>query len=166
MWQVASRALAILEGAIAIAFLIGSTGVLFLNVVLRYFFQAGFSWAEEFITFSMIWITFIGASICVRLNAHVAMRLVVESVKTPSVRRLYEVALLMASAGFCGIALILGVRQVLFLATTGQLSPAMQVPMAWVYLAIPVGFGLMLVRMLEQLARTISQVPSNRAADT
>ena len=50
-----------------------TTLILFVNVVLRYVFSASTSWAEEMIRYLMIWITFIGGSVCVRHSAHIRM---------------------------------------------------------------------------------------------
>ena len=147
----ASRYLGHIENVTAVFFLIATTGVLFINVILRYFFQAGFSWAEEFIRYGMIWVTFIGASICVREKAHVAMRLVVDGVESKTVRRIYEIGLLMISALFCLIAVAWGIDQIGFLQQTGQVSSSMQIPMSIPYLAIPVGFGLMTIRLIERI---------------
>jgi C4-dicarboxylate transporter, DctQ subunit len=147
----ASKYLAYIENVTAVALLIAATGALFLNVILRYFFQAGFAWSEEFIRYSMIWVTFIGASICVREGAHVAMRLVVDSVKNKIWRRIYEVGLLSISTVFCFVATVWGIKQIGFLQQTGQLSSTMQIPMTVFYLAVPVGFGLMTIRLIEQI---------------
>jgi C4-dicarboxylate transporter, DctQ subunit len=154
----ASRYLGHIENFTAVALLIAATGALFINVTLRYFFKAGFAWSEEFIRYSMIWVTFIGASICVREGAHVAMRLVVDSVKNKTWRRIYEVGLLSISAVFCFVATVWGIKQIGFLHQTGQLSSTMQIPMTVFYLAVPVGFGLMTIRFIEAIFRTYRKV--------
>lgn len=151
LWKRISRIVATVEDGITVFFLITATSVLFINVVLRYFFQSGLGWAEEFIIFSMIWVTFIGGSICVRKNTHVAMRLIVDMVKNATVRRKYEMTLNGVATAFCIVGVMWGQQHVLFLVKTGQTSPAIRLPMFIPYLAIPVGFALMSLRFLEQL---------------
>jgi C4-dicarboxylate transporter DctQ subunit len=158
----ASRYLGHVENVTAVAFLIAATGALFINVILRYFFQAGFAWSEEFIRYSMIWVTFVGASICVREGTHVAMRLVVDGVKNITMRRIYEVGLLMISAVFCLVGMVWGVDQIGFLQRTGQVSSSLEMPMYIPYLAVPVGFSLMTIRLIERIYYTCREVSEKR----
>jgi len=52
--------------------------VILMQVVFRYFFHSPLSWSEELARFSMIWITFFGASIAFKENSLSRVDLVVE----------------------------------------------------------------------------------------
>lgn len=43
------------------------------QVVLRFFFGAGFAWGEEFATFMFVWVAFIGIAYASRNNRHIGM---------------------------------------------------------------------------------------------
>ena len=78
-----------------------TTLILFVNVVLRYVFSASTSWAEEMIRYLMIWITFIGGSVCVRHSAHIRMDFLL-TLLPRSVANLLTRAVYLIAAGFCG----------------------------------------------------------------
>ena len=152
-----SKAIGIAETFVVVTCMITASGVLLANVVLRYCFNSGFSWAEEFIIFAMIWVAFVGSSICVRKGCHVAMRLLVDKIKNPRTHRFYEIGLLWVTILFSVSAGILGLRHGSFLMATGQTSSALQLPMYIPYLAIPIGFALITLRLLEAFWSLMNQ---------
>lgn len=123
--------------------------VLFVNVALRYLFSASTSWAEEFIKYLMIWITFIGGSICVRQGAHIRMDFLLGKLSN-SARLIADRVVYLLSALFCGAMALYGYQIVSFTASNGQVSPALKIPMWTVYLAIPLGCGLMAIRFVQR----------------
>ena len=68
-------------GALAFASLL-----LFVNVVLRYWFLAPISWAEELTLYIMVWIVFVGSSVAIRTRGHIAIDLL-PLVLSPAGRR-------------------------------------------------------------------------------
>ena len=50
---------------------ISATLIIATNVLMRYVFDIGLIWAEESVRFIIIWVTFVGASLCIRNNIHV-----------------------------------------------------------------------------------------------
>ena len=69
----ASKIISWVEDSFIGSALILVTFVLFVNVVLRYFFNANLGWAEEFSRYGIVWITFIGASVCISKGTHIAV---------------------------------------------------------------------------------------------
>jgi C4-dicarboxylate transporter DctQ subunit len=155
-----SKAVGIAETFVVVTCMITASGVLLVNVILRYCFESGFSWAEEFIIFAMIWLAFVGSSICVRKGAHVAMRLLVDKIRNVRSQKFYEVGLIWVTLFFSVSAGVLGLRHISFLIATGQTSPALQVPMYIPYLAIPVGFALITLRLLEEFWSVMNRTRS------
>ncbi|PIE55605.1 MAG: C4-dicarboxylate ABC transporter substrate-binding protein [Dethiosulfovibrio peptidovorans] len=116
--------------------------IIFVNVVLRYVFHASTSWAEEAVKYLMIWITFIGGSICFRKGLHVSIDFFLSYI-SESARRIVAAAVLAVCLVFVIFMIYYGFRLVLFNFSTGQVSPALRLPMWIPYLAIPLGFLLM-----------------------
>lgn len=116
--------------------------VLFANVILRYVFHSGLSWAEELIRYLMIWITFIGGSVCVRRGAHIRMDFLM-TMLSPRVAELLTRFVYFLSGAFCLGLLWYSRRLVAFTIRLHQTSPAMGIPMWVPYMAIPVGSVLM-----------------------
>lgn len=138
------------EGFCAMA-LLATALILFVNVTLRYVFSASTSWAEELIKYLMIWITFVGGSLCVRRGAHIRMDFLLGKL-SPKSRGVVDRVIYLVSAVFCGFLAAYGVQIVSFNFRSGQVSPALEVPMWIVYSAIPIGSGLMALRFLQRMA--------------
>ena len=125
------------ESFIAIA-LLCSTAVLFLNVVLRYVFSKSLTWAEEFIRYSMIWISFIGSAACFGVD-------LILRVKSKWFVRAVKIFIETAGLVFCCFLLKFSLDLVFFSKQSGQISPAMQVPLWVVYAVIPFSAALAVI---------------------
>jgi|LSQX01.2.fsa_nt_gb C4-dicarboxylate transporter DctQ subunit len=114
------------------------TIIIFIDVVLRYLFKNSLTWAEELTRYIMVWMTFIGASLCVRDNIHVTMDILLNNLpkkyKKPLLYFIYAV-----SAAVCLYLAYLGWNIMTKVKNTGQVSPSMEFfPMWLVYLCVPV----------------------------
>lgn len=136
-----------LEDIFCAVSLLLTTVVLFVNVVLRYVFSASTSWAEELIRYLMIWITFIGGSVCVRKGAHIRMDFVL-TILPKGVGHLLTRLVYLIAAGFCVALFVYSLQLVQFTVELEQTSPAMGVPMWIPYLAMPLGSALMVLRFV------------------
>ncbi len=132
------------------AALLTATLIVFTNVILRYVFKAGTSWAEELVKYLMIWITFIGSSICVRKKAHVSIDFFYEMMPIKS-KRVATIIIDIVALFFTGSMAFYGSKLVQFSISTGQVSPALQLPMWVAYSAIPLGFILMSFRLVQNI---------------
>lgn len=134
----------LITGAMTVSVLLG--------VLFRYALKAPLPWSEEMARYLMIWGVSLGASIAFREGSHVGITILMDRLsKTPG-RILIQFAQIiiiafMATISIYGFILVSKLR--------GQTSPAMEIPMAWAYLAIPVGCLLI---FLEGLAMLIFRV--------
>ncbi len=71
------RGVARLEDVSVGVILLGATYILFQGVVLRYLLNYAFSWTEEIVRYSIVWLVFLGGSIAARRGAHICMDIVV-----------------------------------------------------------------------------------------
>lgn len=126
-----------------------ATALLFVNIVLRFFFDANTSWAEEFIRYAMIWITFIGASICFRKGIHVGVDLLINSLPEKG-KRILQIYINVLAGIFMVFLIKYGFDLVSFSVSTGQISPSLQVKTFWIYLAIPLGAILSMIHLTIQ----------------
>ncbi len=122
--------------------LIATTAIIFANVVARYFLYFSFTWAEEVTLYIMIWVTFIGADLCVRSGGHVNMDFVLSNLPR-RMRRVFFVGIGAVAGLFCFVLVGYGVDMTLKVAATGQTSSTLPLPFFLVYLAIPLGCALM-----------------------
>jgi C4-dicarboxylate transporter DctQ subunit len=111
-------------------------------------FRINLSWAQELCIYMFVWMAKFGAAYGVRTGIHVGVDVLVN--KLPPRGRFSSILLgLLAGAFFTGVVAAFGASFVWSLAHTDQTSPDMEVPMWIVYLAIPLGSGLMCFRFLQ-----------------
>lgn len=129
---------------LVIALLAAMALMVFTNVALRFATDRSILWVEEASRYAMIWLTFLGAGLVLRYGGHIGIETLHEKLPrhAPFLRALV-VALLL---GFFAFMTWIGVRYALL--TWGQTTPVMEVPIGAVYLAMPVGFALMILHLL------------------
>ena len=118
--------------------------MVFANVALRFLTDTSILWVEEVSRYLMIWLTFLGAGLVLRYGGHIGIDTLQESFPrhAESVRWVIFVFLM----AFFGFMVWIGTRYAML--TWGQTTPVMQIPVGIVYLAMPVGFALLIVHLL------------------
>jgi C4-dicarboxylate transporter DctM subunit len=106
------------------------------------------SWAQELCIYMFIWMAKFGAAYGVRTGIHVGVDLLVNRVPPRSRKQVILFAML-CGAFFTGMIATFGASFVGEMFKTGQQSNDLEAPMWIVYLAIPVGSGLMCFRFLQ-----------------
>ncbi len=106
------------------------------------------SWAQELCIYMFIWMAKFGAAYGVRTGIHVGVDLLVNRVPLRSRKQVILFALL-CGAFFTGMIATFGGSFVAEMFKTGQQSNDLEAPMWIVYLAIPLGSGLMCFRFLQ-----------------
>jgi len=136
-----------------IAILASMALMVFANVALRFFTDHSILWVEEVSRYLMIWLTFLGSGIVLRYGAHIGIDTLQERFPrhAPFVRAVVFVLLL----AFFAAMVWLGLRYAIL--TWGQTTPVMQIPIGAVYLAMPVGFALMIVHLVLMAAPYVRQ---------
>jgi C4-dicarboxylate transporter DctQ subunit len=156
------RALDRLEEGLVAGFMAAATLIIFLAVLHRYSLgvswlwpytrEISFTWAQELCIYLFIWMAKFGAAYGVRTGIHVGVDVLVRKLSARRQRFFVQLGL-MAGIFFTFIVAALGARFVLFVHDTGQVSPDLGMPMWIVYLAVPLGSGLMCYRFLQVLLR-------------
>jgi TRAP-type C4-dicarboxylate transport system permease small subunit len=126
-----------------IAMLAVMAAMVFANVALRFFTDQSILWVEEVSRFLMIWLTFAGCGIVLRHGAHVAIDAF--ALAAPRFAVAIRAAVLATLAVFFVVMIVLGIRYATL--TWGQTTPVLGIPYGAVYLAMPIGFALMLAHL-------------------
>jgi TRAP-type C4-dicarboxylate transport system permease small subunit len=121
----------LLHGAIAVCLTCMATFV-FANVILRYFFNQGLTWAEEASRYLFIWLIFLGAIVAYQENVHLGVDSLIKklSAKTKRIIFILNNIILIVTMGLCTD----GAWKMTIL-TGDQVSSSMQIPMALVYVS-------------------------------
>ncbi len=111
------------------------------NVFGRYLFNQSLYFSEELNQFLIIFVTFIGCSYAARQNRHISMSAFIEQLTgKPAAASLLLINLLTAALLFWLTWASVGYVQ--SAARIGRASSALQVPLHYIYLLIPLGLGM------------------------
>ena len=122
--------------------------VAFVEVILRQF-GTSLGYSFELVNYLLIWVGLIGASIGVRENVHLGVDLVIKSFEATTQKAILLLGNLI-SVFFSFVIAYLGYMHVLDVLHLGQLSPEMEMPLFIPRSLIPIAFGLMGIRFLQQ----------------
>lgn len=124
------------------------------QVATRFLLNEPSSYTEELATYLLLWISLLGGAYALRLRAHLGIDLVTSKLSVGGRRTAGVIAQLVVAA-FAFVALVIGggilVQVTLEL---GQRSAAFQVPVGYVYLALPISGLLMVYYALVGAAET------------
>jgi TRAP-type transport system small permease protein len=122
------------------------TGIIFVQVVLRYVFQSPFSWAEELARYLLVWITCLGSAYAIRDGMHISISYLRTKLRGPAQTAVTAI-IYVITLGFFIYCIKEG--SMFSLEQWSQRSTAMQIPMTIPYMAIPLGFTIMFLVGLE-----------------
>lgn len=112
------------------AFLAVMVVLVFGNVVMRYVFNSGLTISEELSRWLFVWVTFLGAVVALRDNAHLGTDFLVGKLG-PKGKRLFMAASLVLML-YCLWLLFKGAYDQ-FLVNKDSASPVMEASMGWLY---------------------------------
>ncbi|MGN0298666.1 MAG: TRAP transporter small permease [Lachnospiraceae bacterium] len=106
------------------------------QVVVRYIFQNPSTISEELLTYSFAWMAILAAAYVFGKRDHMRMAFLADKVKgTP--KKILELVVELFTFAFAGIVMVYGGVTITKLTMT-QVTAALQIPMGYVYLVIPV----------------------------
>lgn len=130
-----------------------SVVIVFLQVVMRYCFQNSLSWSEEVARYLFLWLSWIGASYAVRENSHFRVEIIANLIKG-NARNCFELFVVSIWFIFCMFLVFWSAKVTYFIWSHHQVSAALQMPMAYAYASVPIGCGLMAIRVVIDMKKT------------
>ena len=121
------------------------------GVLERYVIKAGSGWADELSRYLCIYSMMIGVGLCVARGAHVGVEVFVR-VLPEGVQRKIEYLSYILCMVFTVILTYVGFEYFNRLLNTMQLTATIEFPIAYAYLAIPLGGVLMTIHYILKLA--------------
>ncbi|MBN1847575.1 MAG: TRAP transporter small permease [Deltaproteobacteria bacterium] len=136
------------------------SGVMFLvvltQVIFRYVLSHPLPWSEESARYLMIWVACLAASEAYAKGNHIGVTLITATVK-PALRKIMTLAIHLIVAALCGFIAYQGFFLGFLL--WEQVSPAMEIPMTFPYLAIPTGASLIFIQALALFFQKVREPP-------
>jgi len=144
------------------AILMAISIIVVVSVYYRYVLNNSLIWSEEACRYLTIWLIFLGLSSAHRRGQHVSVGSLLKHLparlgeKGRSSDRVAEVITFVIAAALTW----LGAKNTANNFQIHEVTPALHLEIAWVYLAIPVGFGAMMIQSLVHLLSPPAQTPS------
>ncbi|MEO8281433.1 MAG: TRAP transporter small permease [Ideonella sp.] len=144
-----------LEEVIVITMLAAMTLLTFLQVVLRYVFNGGFTWALEMTTIFFAAMIFIGISYGVRVGAHIGVDALVTKLP-PRERRFTAIAVVILCLAYAGIVIYGSLGYVMKMHSVHIEMEDLPIEVWIVRSLLPLGYFLLIFRFLQVLWALLS----------
>ena len=139
-------------------YLLGACCVIFASIVVvvltavffRYVLNSSLMWGEELARYLSIWLVFLGLSCAHRRSEHVSLTSLLGGIPKISPRAASVVGELITLT-LCLVVAYYGAQATASNFGRHQVSPALRIEIAWIYLAIPVGFALLSLQSFVRL---------------
>ncbi|HHV53136.1 MAG TPA: TRAP transporter small permease [Synergistaceae bacterium] len=146
-----------------LTFALGSMVIyIFIQIILRYIFNLPLAWSEELARFTFVWLIYLGASMAVKRQRHLR----VDAALLMFPKRVRPFIMLIGDLLFLFFALVI-IKETATLTyivsfVRRQVSPALQISMGLAYLAVPVSFSLMAIRLCQNIIKFVQENIMNR----
>lgn len=128
--------------------------LLFAQVIFRYVLNHSLAWSEELARYIFIWQIWLGSSYCVKTNRHIRIDIFTNRLSA-NTRKIYEIVIALVSIIFCVFLIYKGGVVMMMIARLKQTSPAMKIPMQFIYACVPISCALMVLRYLEHIFQLV-----------
>ncbi|SNY90048.1 TRAP-type C4-dicarboxylate transport system, small permease component [Cohaesibacter sp. ES.047] len=107
------------------------------QVVSRFILGTPSTTTDEIARFLFMWVAFVGAAYTLGQNRHLAIDIVSLSLRGKALRNI-RIFVIIIIAAFCGVVMVYGGWELMIKTLeSGQMTPALRLPMGYVYGAIP-----------------------------
>ena len=139
-----------LEKMLCVVFLALMSIIIVLQVFFRYVLNNSLSWSEELARYLFIWMIYVGISYGVKLDKHICVD-AVYTFMPKGIKRGYAIVAYVLFLIFAVAIIYYGILVVGMQISSGQVSPAMGLPMQYVYVAPVVGMILTVIRLVQKI---------------
>lgn len=138
------------EEKLLVILLIITVSLTFIQVVMRYIFHNSLSWSEELARYMFLYLIWIGAAYAVKREQHLRIEIILNKIPKSKLK-IFENFVYFIWLCFSIFLFISSLKMTVNVFVSGQLSPAMRIPMGYAYVSIPLGTGLMCFRIIQKM---------------
>jgi TRAP-type C4-dicarboxylate transport system permease small subunit len=131
------------------------------EVIRREVFAYSSIWGEEIVRYAFIYLAWIGASAAVRDRAHIRIDVIFNYV-SPRVKALLYIFGDLVMMIIAVLALYWSFETVSVSWEFGSVTHGLRVSKVWFLMAVPIGFGLMIFRLVQSFLRDIADLRAGR----
>lgn len=142
------------EPSIIVTFTLGLFAFIFLEIVLRPF-NISIGWSGEAARFLFVWVIYLGISYAIRDGRHISVLALVRLLPVKA-QQFLNLASTLVFISYQGIVLYYAIKITEKSYRLGQLAPAMEIPLAFLYSCLVVSAALSIIRLSITIKRDIS----------
>ncbi|MGR3570218.1 TRAP transporter small permease [Brevirhabdus sp.] len=124
------------------------------EVLRREIFAYSSIWGEEIVRYSFIYLAWVGAAAAVRERGHIRIDVMLHYLGPRAKAAVYMFGDLVMFA-VAAVALYWSFETVMVSAKFGSVSHGLRISMVWFLMAVPLGFGLMILRLTQSFLRDL-----------
>lgn len=141
-----------LEEILLVSIFAVMVAVIFIQIIMRYVFNNSLSWSEELGRFSFEWLTWIGISLGARKGEHIKITMLID--KFPyKIAQIANIISEIIVIIICVLTIYYGVE--LSKMFVGSNFTTLGISLAWGYASVVVGCGLMTIRSMISIMKSI-----------
>ncbi|WP_419909934.1 TRAP transporter small permease [Hoeflea sp.] len=144
-----------------LVFYVMLVATMFIEVLRREVMAYSSIWGEEIVRYSFIYLAWIGAAAAVRERGHIRIDVILEYVG-PRVKALIYIFGDIVMFGVALVALYWSFETVLVSAKFGSVTHGLRVSQVWFLAAVPIGFSLLILRLVQSFIRDIHDLRHGR----
>ena len=144
-----------------LVFYVMLVGTMFIEVVRREVFSYSSIWGEEIVRYSFIYLAWIGAAAAVKERGHIRIDVLMNYVG-PKVKALLYIFGDIVMFGVAIIAVYWSFEAVHVSYEFGSVTHGLRVSQVWFLSAVPIGFALVILRLVQSLLRDLHDLRHGR----
>ncbi|MDK2798729.1 MAG: TRAP-type transport system small permease protein [Clostridiales bacterium] len=123
-----------------------------MNVFSRYILNYSLAWADELSRFIFVWVSFLGAVLAYYENEHVGLDFIVDRMPSQKIQMIFR---LIGELGILLVIIALSYFGWIVASSTVNNSPALNIPMKFFYMIVPISAVLMAVTNIQKIINHI-----------
>lgn len=137
-----------IEEIVLVSSLVLNVVIVFMQVIMRYFFNTSLTWSEELSRYIFIWQVWLGSSIAFVDNQHIRVDLIFSIFKSENSQKVLHLINNIIWFSFNVFLVYVGVKLLGSMDARNALSSGMRLPLVYVYAALPVSSFILAIRIL------------------
>jgi len=135
--------------------------VVFIEVIRRFVLNYSSVWGEETARYAFVYLVWIGAAAAIKERSHIRIDVIFHLVPKNFVRYFYIFGELVTLFFAC-IAIYYSTESVLSSIRFDSLTSGLRINQAWFTVAVPIGFALIIIRLLQRIYYDIADIRAGK----
>lgn len=149
------------ERWLLLMFYVMLVATMFIEVMRREVLSYSSIWGEEIVRYSFIYLAWIGAAAAVKERGHIRIDVILQYVGRRTKALLYIFGDLVMF-GVAVIAVIYSLEVVHVAWKFGSVTDGLRISRVWFLMAVPLGFSLLLLRLVQSFLRDVADLRAGR----